>query len=210
MAESLKKDDDPDQDQPLDRDDGGTAGVDGGFDRGGEAAGSVLKEAVRRAVLRDLSYLKALGVRTILETEIIARLLDGRRTPGELAESIYGCGSDDSGFHQYYMRVCRSLEGLESKGYVSRQLFGSRKPFRLTRHALRILSQLEQGNGKELVGPMDLAIYAAACIAATITILAESGTLSLPRPQFMILYTIFTVLAGMSVLRLLQTVRQAW
>jgi hypothetical protein len=171
---------------------------------------SHLNEVLRSAVLNDLSYMKALGVSTVLEAEIIIRLLDGRKTAGELVESIFGRGSDDPDFHQYYMKVCRCLKGLESKGYVSRQLFGSRKPFRLTRHAMDVLSKLDPGSAKGLVGPLDLVLYVATFLIAVCTIIAESGATSLPRSQFMVLYTVFAVLAGMSILKFLETVRKAW
>jgi hypothetical protein len=173
-------------------------------------SGSLLNNVIRSAMLKDLSYLKVLGVDTVLETEIIVRLLDGRKTAGELVESIFSRGNDDPDFHQYYMRVCRCLKGLESKGYVSRQLFGSRKPFRLTRHAIDLLLKQDPGSEKGLVRFPDLALYIVTFLAAVCTIIAESGATSLPRSQFMVLYTVFAVLAGMSILKFLETVRKAW
>ena len=93
------------------------------------------KERIRQ----DLKRIEELGFATPLEAQIIAHLLDGRRPPAELAQLVYGHSEKSAVPHRQYMRVLRALRSLESRGYVSTNMFGSPKPYRLTRHALSML-----------------------------------------------------------------------
>jgi hypothetical protein len=165
---------------------------------------------LREKILQDLRYLKTLDVTTTLQAEIIAHLLYGRRTPRELVELIFEIENDCGSFHQYYMRISRALQSLESHGFVSRRLFGSEKPYRLTRYALSRLASLDRDRGRGPVSRWDASIIATTVGVGIATIAADQGLVPLARLEFMVLYTLFILLSGMSLLRFIEMVRRVW
>jgi DNA-binding HxlR family transcriptional regulator len=93
-----------------------------------------LKERVEEGV----SKLRGLDIGDQLAVEILSQLVYGRKTTTEITEGIYGLGRSDEGFKSSYTRVGRQIRQLESKGLVSRRLFGNDKPYR--RWELEVLS----------------------------------------------------------------------
>ena len=165
---------------------------------------------LREKIRDNVRLLSTLDIDTTLQAEIVAHLLDGRKTPAQLAELLFESQGEGSSSHPYYMRVSRALQVLESRGYVSRRLFGSHKPYRLTRYALAMLASLDETGAGGLVGRWDMALFLATGICAVFTISANQGYCQLGRFPFMVLYTVFLLLSGMSLLRFLEKVRRVW
>ncbi len=161
-------------------------------------------------VLRNLGYQKALGLVTVLEAEMIAYLLERSRTVADIVDLVYRTRKDDPAFHQNYMRVSRTLRLLETRGYVSRRLFGSNKPYRITDYALQKLAGVERVWGTRLVSGWELAIYAGTITAATVTIFASLGVLQVSRFGFMIIYTVLVFLSGVCAPGLVRMFKKVW
>ena len=163
---------------------------------------------VRKRMLENLKDLRNLEVATVLEAEIVARLLNGRRTSGELAEEIFGVNRDAESFHSYYMRVCRALHSLERRGYVGTKLFGRDRPYKLTQHCLGRLARLGSEEPPRLIPPHDAAVYASTIIISSVAILARTGFLDLTRQGFMIMFTVGILLSGISITRFIEMIRK--
>ena len=52
---------------------------------------------------------------TLLQAEMIDRLIDGRRTATELVLEIFASRPGDEGFEAYYSRMRRDLRDLEKR-----------------------------------------------------------------------------------------------
>ena len=99
-----------------------------GRDDSGEVLDSVIK-SLDHLEERELSY-----------TRLLILLLGRNRSIGDLVTIIYGMKSDQPGYRKLYMRVSRRLKSLQSKGFVSKALFGKEKPYRITRLGRRTIS----------------------------------------------------------------------
>lgn len=95
-------------------------------------------DEVGQRLLADIGKLRRLEV-SILEAEILRRLTDGRKTAFELIDAIYGLRRGDKGFNSARLKVRRALRSLERRGFVSTNLFGREKPYRLTRYGVAVL-----------------------------------------------------------------------
>jgi DNA-binding transcriptional ArsR family regulator len=107
-----------------------------------------------------VSRLKGLDIGDELAVEILSHLVEGRKSVAEITEHIYGLTSKDEGYNSSYSRVRREIRRLESKGLVSRPLFGGNRPFRLTDLALINLARIG-GQTKQLspIPRIDLAVH---------------------------------------------------
>ncbi len=161
-------------------------------------------------IMDSLKCQMRLGLETALEAEIVANLLEGKRTIGDLVEVIYNRRGDDPEFHRCYMRVYRALQRLGRKGYVSRKLFGSEKPYRLTSLAFDQLASVRRRDTSHLVDPSDGALLVGTIVMAVVTALASKGDLRVSRQVFTLIYSLFVFLSGASSLRLVQMVRKVW
>lgn len=167
-------------------------------------------EPIRKRMVENARELRDLEVDRVLEAEIVAHLLNGRRTSGELAEQIFEVGPESDGFHSYYMRVSRALHSLEKRGYVSTKLFGRDRPYRLTDHCLRKLAKIGGEEPARLLPPQDIGVYASTLLLSAAAILARTGFLDLTRQAFTVLFALAVLLSGVSLTRFIEMVKKVW
>jgi len=165
---------------------------------------------LRKRILANLKGLRDLDMVTVLEAEIVVRLLEGRRTAGELAEEIFDVRRESESFHSHYMRVCRALHSLQRRGYVATRLFGRDRPYRLTDYAISRLARLEDEKPPRLIPRKDAAIYTMTIAASCILLSARAGLLSLGRQGFMILFTLGVFLSGIALTRFVEMNKKVW
>jgi len=151
----------------------------------------------------DLSILDA----SLVQIEILMRLIEGRRTAVELTEEIYAVSPDSPSFEMYYARVRRASKDLESRGFVSTRLFGRDKPYRLTEHGVLQIASLGKGLEKRpmLVGYRDIAafgIVAGLSILNILRIMPNEGRLG-PTVS-----AVFFIVLGISLTRLWAIIRK--
>ncbi len=168
------------------------------------------KISIKDRLLHNLKYQKALGLSTVLETEVVIHLLEGKKSVGQLVRLVYGTEKDDPEFEKNYMRVSRALQPLESKGYVSRRLFGSSKPYRITHYALDKIANIETSSSPSLAGRWDVATFLGLVAVASGTYLTGSGFIPVSRLWFMFIYTVLVFLFGVCTVRLVQMVKRVW
>ena len=150
-------------------------------------------------------------LKDLTQVSIVRELLGGRRTSSELAEAVYGIRRGEVGFDSCYTRIRRAVADLESRGFVSRRLFGRDKPYYLTQLAVIRLTRIAKAapRGRYALLPrVDIAIYAAAVALASICAMASSGVFSLPEgPWFLILYSAALLLSGVALTRFVETLK---
>jgi hypothetical protein len=85
-------------------------------------------DELQHRVRAGISNLKGLDIGDELGVEILSQLVKGRRTSSEITTFVYGQKRGDDGFESSYSRVRREIRKLESKGLISRNLFGRDRP----------------------------------------------------------------------------------
>ena len=122
-----------------------------------------LEGSMKRLVEGQLDSLTQVG--------IVRELLAGKRTLAELVEALYGLKRQDDGFKTEYTRIRREVRALESKGFVSRALFGRERPYRLTQLAVARITKIAEVTPSwqpKLVTPIDFGIYVVAMLLAAV------------------------------------------
>jgi len=165
-------------------------------------------DEVGQRLLADIGKLRRLEV-SILEAEILRRLTDGRKTAFELIDAIYGLRRGDKGFNSARLKVRRALRGLERRGFVSTNLFGREKPYRLTRYGVAVLSSiLPEMDRPGIITLREIAVL----VATTICGLALFGYVSLPESPgwepALLLYAAFFTLFGISLTYCIRIIRR--
>lgn len=158
---------------------------------------------VQESLLSTISSLRLRDL-SVLEVEILARLIGSRRTTAELVYEIYGVDSDDEGYRADYYRVRRAAQTLEERGFISKPLLGKRKPFHLTRYAVSVLTSIGVDEGMErVVSWRDASLFAVTLASAALSVAYSRSTLSwtLTLPGLMLF------LSGVSVCRLGAVIR---
>ena len=168
-------------------------------------------EKLRHRVKEGVSKLRGLDVGDQLSVEILAQLVDGRMTVSEVVERIYGLTISEGGYHSCYNRVAREIRRLESKGLVSRQLFGRDKPYRLTRLAIENLARIGgEEQQQSMVTRTDLASYLATLALSIPHVMRTAGWAEMAEFQTIALLVCFCFSLGFSSSRLLQTLRRVF
>jgi hypothetical protein len=166
-------------------------------------------DRLQRRVRAGVSRLRGIEIGDELSIEVLAQLIDNRKSQTEIVEGIYGLSRPDEGFKSCYTRIGRELRRLESKGLVSRQLFGRDKPYRLTQHAVINLAKI---GGREQQVPIlpaiDIPFYLAMIVSGVLVGLSVAGLMEIPELSSIGLFGIFCVLFGISITRFAQTVRR--
>jgi hypothetical protein len=147
----------------------------------------------------------------MLEVEVLARLVDGRRTSNELVLEIYGTGKDRSDFAADYNRVRRAVKNLERKGLVSTPFFSKEKPYRLTQHGIAQLTRIggTQWPNPRIIPVKDRVLYACSIMLAfAIIMISRGGVLRNPLDSY--LTGVFLISIGGSLVRMLETVRRVF
>jgi hypothetical protein len=164
---------------------------------------------LRTRVHEGVSKLRGLEIGDELAIEILAQLVDGRKSTAEIVELIYGLRKGDDGFISCYSRVGREIKRLESKGLVSRQLFGRDKPYRLTELAVTNLARIG-GEEKQLalILKSELVIY---LVTVSLAVPIASQTLNLWQLGDLVtaaIFPCFCFFLGFSCSKVLQTLRR--
>jgi hypothetical protein len=150
-------------------------------------------------------------LKDLTQVSIVRELLGGRRTSSELVEAVYGVRRGELGFDSCYTRIRRAVADLESKGFVSRRLFGRDKPYYLTQLAVVRLTRIAKAapRGRYALLPrIDIVIYTAAVALASICAVASAEVFSLPEgPWFLIIYSVALLLSGVALTRFLETLK---
>jgi hypothetical protein len=156
---------------------------------------------LKRAASRTL----ASELKDPLEFSIIERLIEGPRTAAELVEEIFSITRDGPGYMTSYTRVRRSLGGLSSRGYVSRKIFGTSKPFRLTHYAIGRLTSFAAGDEPPQVLPnIDRIIHLITLLLLAVVLLSASGRLAIEGMWINILNSLCYFSLGISATRIAQ------
>lgn len=130
-----------------------------------------------------------------LQIQIIACLLEGRRTATELTHQIYGSG-DRGEMKTDYARVRRELKRLESRGFVAgASLFSRERPYRLTRHGTSSLFGLAGLVDCALLPRKDLLLH----LATALLLFALIAIPNLPGW----LHLLFAFMSGASTVRVM-------
>lgn len=164
---------------------------------------------LRRKVAEGISRLRGLDIGDELGVEILSRLVHGRRTVSEIVEQAYGLRSTDEGFYASYRRVSREIRRLESKGLVSRRLFGRDKPYRLTELAIINLAKIG-GEAKQIraLAPSDVAIYLATLGVSLPVAFIAVDWIKFSEPIIVGMFGCFCFLLGLSFGRFIQNLRR--
>lgn len=115
----------------------------------------------------------------VTQVRIVQELLKGRRTVARLVEEFHGLRKGDADYSTYYSRVRKEMEDLESKGMISRRMFGRDKPYSLTQLGMERLTQLQGFSSPGILSLPDALTYAAALILGAVcaaVIVARIGT----------------------------------
>jgi hypothetical protein len=168
-------------------------------------------ESLQLRVKEGVSKLRGLDIGDQLAVEILSQLVDGRKNASEIVELIYGLKRDDEGFNSSYNRVSREIRRLESKGLVSRALFGKEKPYRLTELAVSNLARIG-GEGKQvsMVPWYDIAIYLTTLVVTVPTVLHAWDWFQLPEIGTIGLFGFLCFFLGISVCELVRTLRRVF
>ncbi len=171
-----------------------------------------LAEDLRRIESRLRSSAKSLdklGLASVIEANIVAELLEGRKTVAELVEGLYQVPRDNPHYSAYYDKARRAAGSLESKGYVARRLFGRDKPYKLTRLGWgRILAASLDAKPPRTIPGVDAILYLTTLTLGGLCWLLSAGTnLSPGTGSYLALFSAFLIAAGMSIVKFLETMR---
>jgi hypothetical protein len=143
--------------------------------------------------------------------EILGQLVQGRKTLTEITESVYGLSLWEEGWQSSYSKVARLTRRLESKGLVSRRLFGKEKPYRLTDLAVTNLARIG-GEKKQLsmIPRIDVAFYLATLGSSLVVAALAMGWYELSELGTLGLFGAFCLLLGVSLTRFVQAFRRVF
>ena len=174
-----------------------------------DSEGAKQVDQLQRRVRDGVSKLKGLDIGDELSVEILGQLVQGRKTATEITESIYGLSRSDKGWKSSYSKVTRQIRRLESKGLVSRRLFGKDRPFRLTQHAVINLAKIGGGEQQLPILPrIDIPFYLAMIVTGILVGLSVFDLLKIPELTSSSLLGFFCVFFGISITRFAQTLRR--
>lgn len=149
--------------------------------------------------------------RSLAQVAIVRELLSGKRTVTELVEALYELKRGDEGFKTQYTRVMREVARLESKGFVSRRLFGRERPYRLTQLAVARITKIagiEPSWSPRLIRRADLVAYALALGTVVLSFLAARDVVRLSDAFVRVLRPISLFLGGLAFCRFLELLRR--
>ena len=157
--------------------------------------------------MRSVGSLRHLEL-SLLEVEILSRLMEGRRTRNELVEEIFQQQKGGPDYVASYTKIRRGLEDLEGKGFVTTPVFGKEKPYRITSYGMqKVVSVSPDIKQPRLVERIDPVIYAA-CLIAGFATYYVAGSVSDPARIMALLPASFFILLGFSLARIWDTLRK--
>ena len=168
-------------------------------------------EDLQDRVRSGISRLRGLEIGDEMAIEILANLIEGRKTVAEVVERIYGLGSHDEGYFSAYSRTRREIRRLESKGLVSRRVFGRDKPYRLTDLATINLARIGgEGRQMSVLSSKDLSIYLSTVGFSLPLALIAMQRVQFSEPVVVGIFGIFCFLFGVSLTLMVQSIRRVF
>jgi hypothetical protein len=163
----------------------------------------------RRRLLPSVNELNKLKL-SLIQTEILIRLADGRRTATELSVQIYGNDANNPSAETYYARIRRAARDLQRRGFVSTPLLGRDKPYRLTEHGILQIASLGNSarSSPSIIGYKDI-ISLLSVLALGLLSLLLSDT-SPPATIGFASSSLFFVAVGISLTRLYLIVKKVF
>ncbi len=169
------------------------------------SGGDEPEEALRRAAIKVLVE----ESEEPLQIGVIRSLVNGPRSVAELVEEIYGVAKGQPGYMTSYTRTRRALAKLSARGLVSRKIFGSAKPYRLTHHARESLaSHAAGGEPPSLLPATDRILHTSAIAIAIVLALSLSGRIQPGQPFLSAVQSVFFFTLGLSTARIAQGLRR--
>jgi hypothetical protein len=166
---------------------------------------------LKQRVEDGVSKLKGLDIGDELAIEILSQLVQGRKTITEITEGIYGLSRSDEGFRSCFNRVGREVRRLESKGLVSRRLFGKNRPCRLTQHAVINLARIGGEEEQLSLLPWYDSVVYLATLGATVAVGMQSmGWFQPAKTPTITLSAFLCVMFGASMCELIRAVRRVF
>jgi hypothetical protein len=166
-------------------------------------------DKLQHRVREGVSKLKGLEIGDELAVEVLANLVEGRRTVSEIVQLLYGLRISDEGYQSCFSRVRRELRKLESKGLVSRKLLGRDKPYRLTQLAVSNLARI---GGEEaqlsLIPRIDIAAYIVTLVLSVPNALQAMNWIELAGLPTIALLTSFCFFLGISFYGAVRSIRK--
>lgn len=168
-------------------------------------------EDLHNKVRDGVSKLRGLNIGDELSVEILSNLIEGRMTVAEITERVYGLTNNDEGYSSCYSRIRRGIRRLESKGLVSRSLFGTNQPFRLTELAVINLAKIG-GEEKQMkvVPRTDLVVYLATIVLALPVVFSALTLVEIAELSIISIFGCFCFLLGISFTRIVMSVRRVF
>ena len=164
--------------------------------------------AARRTLIESAKKMAQAEVESVVQSEVLTKLIDGNRTLAELVEEIYGIDRENPEYQRYYARVRRAVKNLSSKGLVSEGILRKDTPYRLTRYGAAKLTRIGQPAGEyDLVSRTDIAMFSASIFLLFLIAISRTGLVAIGPDSLKVIFTVFFVLGGASMLRLLQIIR---
>jgi hypothetical protein len=162
-------------------------------------------------IQQGVSKLGGLDIGDELSVEILRQLVGGRKNTSEMVELIYGLRRGEEGFSSCFSRVGREIRKLESKGLVSRRVFGRDRPYRLTELAVANLARIG-GEEKQmpLIPRSDLLVYLVTIILAVPVGLQGMGWLGIADTGTVGLFPSFCFSLGVSSYGAVRTIRRVF
>jgi hypothetical protein len=152
-------------------------------------------DLARKRVLTSVRKLRQIKL-SLLQAEVIDRLIDGRRTATELVLEIFASRPGDEGFEAYYSRVRRDLRDLERRGYASTGLFGRDRPYHITPYGVAVLLSIIPDIGQvKLVRKREMLSFSATALAGVIL----WSSRAVADPVYTIVLGVFFTLLGITI-----------
>jgi hypothetical protein len=168
-------------------------------------------DRLQRRIKDGVSKLKGLDIGDTVALEILSQLVESKLTVTEMVERTYGLNVSDEGYHSCYSRMRRELQTLESKGLVSRKLFGKEKPYRLTDLAITNLARIG-GEEKQLglFSKIDVSVYLTTFGFSFLIAALAMGWYELSELGVLGLFGVFCFFLGAAVFGSLRAIRRVF
>jgi len=167
------------------------------------------KALPHKGLLENIHPLKRLGINDVLEAEILARLDARSAAATDLAQQIFRDSNGQAPSRAQYMRVLRTLQRLERKGYVVRSPFGKEKPYRLTKYGHESIAAVSRGlEPSPIVSVRDIAWCVVALLATAASLVVTS--IEPPSALLMVLWLMTGLISGSCAMRLTSIIGRIW
>jgi hypothetical protein len=175
-------------------------------------SGSENIDELQSKVREGVSKLRGIDLGDEFGIEILSQLVEGQKSIPEIVDIVYGLQNGDEGYKSSYGRVRREIRLLESKGLVSRSLFGKEKPYRLTELSIINLARIggEQKRQATVIPRTDMVMYLATAGAAAPVAILVFGWVQLSEASTIGVFGFLCLFLGISLCRFVESVRRVF